>query len=125
MLYMYSLRFKPITFCSTERDRLTSQCCRPARGHMVELKSFLAPPLKSYSPCHLPLEIIKENIIIVSTFGPMPAQHCMLSCCHFYLLRLQLSMKIWHPCRNILILTDYLRYSGIQLWLYHICITLV
>lgn len=34
------------------------------------LKSFLCPPLKTYSPCHLPLVMIKENIGIVSTFGP-------------------------------------------------------
>lgn len=36
---------------------------------MVVLKSFFAPLLKGYSPCHLPLVIIKENTIIVSTFG--------------------------------------------------------
>lgn len=33
------------------------------------VKSFLCPPLKTYSPCHLPLVMIKENLGIVSTFG--------------------------------------------------------
>lgn len=33
------------------------------------LKSFLCAPIKTYSPCHLPLVMIKENIGIVSTFG--------------------------------------------------------
>lgn len=40
---------------------------------------FPPPPLKSYSPCHLPLVIIKENIIIVSTFGAVSVQRRSVS----------------------------------------------
>lgn len=60
-------------------------CCQPARGHTGVLKSFSAPPLKAYSPCHLPLVIIKENIVIVSTFGTVSAQRRSLSSRHSYM----------------------------------------
>lgn len=74
------------TYCREVRDHLTSQCCQPARCHMVVLKSFSAPPLKGYSPCHLPLVMIKANIVIVSTFGTVSALRCSLRSCHSHLL---------------------------------------
>lgn len=48
------------------------QDCQITRGHMMEF--FLLPPKKNYSPCHLTLMIMKENFIIVSTFGTVAAQ---------------------------------------------------
>lgn len=57
---------------------------------MVVLKSFFAPPLKGYSPCHLPLVIIKENTLIVSTFGTA----CLLCT--------TLQVPATHNCKTIL-----------------------
>lgn len=49
-----------------------------AVSHLVVLKSLRAPPLKAHSPRHLPLAVIKENIVIASTFSSAFApQSCM------------------------------------------------
>lgn len=88
------------TCCCAASGRFTSHCCQPARGHMVMvLKSFSAPPLEGYSPCHLPLVIIKENTIIVSSLGTLSAQHCSVGLCLSHMLSTRL-LAIWWKCGN-------------------------
>lgn len=98
--YMHHLKSSPSTFPGLQRlcwrgwgsCRSTQTIIWP-HGAVREPESnggvkevFLAPPLKSYSPCHLPLVIIKENIIIVSTFGGVSVQRGSVSSWRSYLL---------------------------------------